>query len=192
LGKEISKVLASQGQSALEASLPKLTSSSQAYVSATGAHVTIFARKQDVLNKAKDEIVACRSHESQQVHAVAADMSQSATVGWLHHRSDPLMVIQAHSTLAAQQQLPDTLYCVAGGTANELGFLIDLEPEDFERCTNNNYYASVYPAQAVLRAWIHDDENAAVPKVPKSRKIVFVNSSASLTPIPGYVAYSGT
>jgi 3-dehydrosphinganine reductase len=102
------------------------------------------------------------------------------------------MVSQAKSTLAAQQQLPDTLYCVAGGTANELGFLIDLAPEEIERCMNNNYYTSVYPAQAVIRAWVHDDQNAAEPAVPKQRKIVFVNSSASLTPIPGYVAYSGT
>ncbi|KAF2445300.1 short chain dehydrogenase [Karstenula rhodostoma CBS 690.94] len=152
LGKEISKVLASQG-----------------------AHVTIFARKQELLDEAKDEIIAVRATESQRFKAVASDMSHAAT---------------AHSTLAAQRELPDTLYCVAGGTANELGYLMDLEPDQIERCMNNNYYSSLYPAQAVLRAWVQDDKSAGVPKSPKARSIVFVNSTASLTPIPGYLAYS--
>lgn len=56
---------------------------------------------------------------------------------------------------------------------------------------NNNYYASLYPAQAILRAWIHDDDSAEILGSPRVRSIVFVNSTASLTPIPGYIAYSG-
>jgi 3-dehydrosphinganine reductase len=83
------------------------------------------------------------------------------------------------------------VYCVAGGTPSECGFLIDLQPEVFERCMNNNYYSSLYPAQAALKLWTQDDEDAAVPPSPKLRKLVFVNSSASLVPAPGYMAYSG-
>jgi 3-dehydrosphinganine reductase len=99
---------------------------------------------------------------------------------------------QAHSVLSSQPTLPDILYCVAGGTPNECGYLLDLEPEVFERAMNNNYYSSLYPTQAVLKLWTDDDKDAAVPSVPKLRKIVYVNSSASLVPAPGYLAYSGT
>jgi 3-dehydrosphinganine reductase len=81
---------------------------------------------------------------------------------------------------------------VAGGTPNECGFLIDLKPEVFERCMNYNYYTSVYPAQAMLKMWTQDDKDAKVPPSPRHRQIIFVNSSAALVPVPGYVAYSGT
>lgn len=56
---------------------------------------------------------------------------------------------------------------------------------------NNNYYSSVYPAQAVLQMWTQDDKDAKVPPSPRLRQIIFVNSSAALVPVPGYVAYSG-
>ncbi|RYO76146.1 hypothetical protein DL766_003881 [Monosporascus sp. MC13-8B] len=76
--------------------------------------------------------------------------------------------------------MPDILCCVAGGTSTELGFLLDLEPQVFERCMNNNYYSSVYPAQTVLKRWAKDDENAETPPSPRLRKILFLNSSPSL------------
>lgn len=57
---------------------------------------------------------------------------------------------------------------------------------------NNNYYSSLYPARAVLTSWIEDDKAAKeTPAKPTLRKIVFVNSTASLVPLPGYLAYSG-
>ena len=56
---------------------------------------------------------------------------------------------------------------------------------------NNNYYSSLYPSQAILQSWIQDDEDAPVPKTPRLRQIILVNSSASLCPIPGYLAYNG-
>ncbi|RYP51215.1 hypothetical protein DL768_003421 [Monosporascus sp. mg162] len=152
LGREMSKVMAAQG-----------------------ANITIFGRKQNLLDEAKSEILAARLDESQNVHAVAGDMGIASN---------------AYSLLDSQPVIPDILYCVAGGTPTELGFLLDLEPEVFERCMNNNYYSSVYPAQAVLKGWTKDDENAETPSRPKIRKILFVNSSASLVPAPGYLAYS--
>lgn len=81
---------------------------------------------------------------------------------------------------------------MAGGTPYDLGFLVDLEPDVFERCMNNNYYSSLYPAQTVLRQWIEDDEKTPIPPKPRVRKMIFVNSTASLVPTPGYLAYSGT
>ncbi|KAF2004267.1 short chain dehydrogenase [Amniculicola lignicola CBS 123094] len=152
LGKELAKVLAAQG-----------------------AHVTIFARDQEKLDVAKDEIVSCQRSDKQIITAVTADMSQVDTV---------------YEVLSAQPRLPDTLYCVAGGTSTELGFLVDLEPQTFERCMNKNFYSSLYPSQSVLRSWINDDKDAATTAEPRLRKIIFVNSSASLVPIPGYIAYS--
>ncbi|RYP61587.1 hypothetical protein DL770_009764 [Monosporascus sp. CRB-9-2] len=140
-----------------------------------GAHITIFSRKQKLLDEARSEIIAVRQDDSQKITAVAGDMGIAAN---------------AHSLLASQSQMPDILYCVAGGTPTECGFLVDLEPETFERCMVNNYYSSVYPAQAVLRRWVEDDANAEIPPCPRTRKIIFVNSSASLIPTPGYLAYS--
>ncbi|KAF1998468.1 short chain dehydrogenase [Amniculicola lignicola CBS 123094] len=152
LGKEISKVLAAQG-----------------------ANVTIFARSQQQLDEAKEEIIAARQNENQTITAIAADMSNPSIV---------------HILFNTQSTLPDTLYCVAGGTSTELGFLVDLAPDVFERSMNKNYYSSLYPAQAALQSWISDDQDAPIPPSPKARKIVFVNSSASLIPTPGYLAYA--
>lgn len=56
----------------------------------------------------------------------------------------------------------------------------------------SNYYSSLYPTQAVLKWWIEDDAKRNIPKIPTRRKIVFVNSTAPLIPLPGYMAYSGT
>ncbi|KAI1390362.1 uncharacterized protein F4822DRAFT_233968 [Hypoxylon trugodes] len=144
-------------------------------IAAQGAHITIFSRNQEQLDDAKNEILAVRQDEAQKISAVAGDMGTSSN---------------AHSSIATQPSLPDILYCVAGGTPNECGFLLDLTPEVFERCMTNNYYSSVYPAQAVLKQWVEDDSVSMIPKSPKIRKIIFVNSSASLVPAPGYLAYS--
>ncbi|KAF2877770.1 putative short chain dehydrogenase/ reductase [Massariosphaeria phaeospora] len=163
LGKEMAKVMAGQG-----------------------AHITIFARGEKQLQDANDEICAARQHDGQRVASVAADMSVATT---------------AHETLTAQPHLPDILYCVAGGTPTECGFVLDLEPTVFERCMANNYYSSLYPAQAALRLWVQDDRDAKANELEKKsekdvvvaakeRKIVFVNSSAALVPMPGYGAYS--
>jgi 3-dehydrosphinganine reductase len=46
-----------------------------------GAHVTIFARRQNLLDEAKAEILAARKDESQEVKAVSVDLSDGAKVG---------------------------------------------------------------------------------------------------------------
>lgn len=55
---------------------------------------------------------------------------------------------------------------------------------------NNNYYSSLYTAQAALRLWTQDDADSTAPARPKLQKIVYVNSFASLVPVPGYLAYN--
>lgn len=49
--------------------------------SSLGAHVTIFARRQKPLEEAKEEILATRQNESQEVKAVSVDLSDGAKVG---------------------------------------------------------------------------------------------------------------
>lgn len=45
-----------------------------------GAHVTIFARKQEQLDQAKKEVISARTSESQIIEAITADMSNPVTV----------------------------------------------------------------------------------------------------------------
>ncbi|KAF2116455.1 short chain dehydrogenase [Lophiotrema nucula] len=142
-----------------------------------GAHITIFGRNQKRLDEATIEIDTAKQSENQVITAVSADMSDATTV---------------RAVFASQPRLPDILICNAGGTSTELGFLIDLEPDVFERCMKNNYYTSLYPARAVLKAWVEDDRDSKALAKPKERKIVFVNSTASLCPAPGYLAYNAT
>ncbi|KAL7629712.1 hypothetical protein AAE478_001235 [Parahypoxylon ruwenzoriense] len=129
--------------------------------------VTGDLRGKKPLDEAVSEILAVRQDKNQKINAVAGDMGNAAN-------------------------MPDILYCVAGGTPSECGFLVDLKPEIFERCMVNNFYSSVYPAQAVLKRWVEDDDanDAEIRPRPRTRKIIFVNSSASLIPTPGYLAYS--
>lgn len=86
------------------------------------------------------------------------------------------------------------LYCVAGGTANELGFLADISPDKVSRCMNNNYLTSAFPVQAALKLWIADDRNfqevPGLKQSPKTRSIVFVSSAAAFIGLPGYTAYA--
>ena len=75
LGKEMSKVMASQGTS-----LACLKREFVVEQQRIGAHVTIFARGQTQLDEAKDEILASRRDESRQVAAIAADLGTPSTV----------------------------------------------------------------------------------------------------------------
>ena len=75
LGKEMSKVMASQGASLVSRVWVLVVE--QQHI---GAHITIFARGQTSLDEAKDEILASRRDESQQVAAIAADLGTPLTV----------------------------------------------------------------------------------------------------------------
>ncbi|KAJ3541223.1 hypothetical protein NM208_g4708 [Fusarium decemcellulare] len=144
-----------------------------------GCHITIFARRQKQLDLTKQEVLAARKDESQQITTQSLDLT------------DPS---ELQSTFESQPSLPDVLYCVAGGSTNELGFLVDLDPAAVQRCMTNNYLTSAYSAQAMLKLWIENDkelqQNASRKSIPKHRKIVFVSSAAAFVALPGYVAYT--
>ena len=54
--------------------------------------------------------------------------------------------------------MADLLYCVSGGNYAENGFLVDIEAEDLAVCMGNNYFASAYAAQSMLKIWTEDDK----------------------------------
>ena len=97
---------------------------------------------------------------------------------------------QLDGVFRSQARLPDVLYCVAGGTSTELGFITDIDVGDLESCMRNNYFTAAYAAQSILKMWTEDDAQTAQTSSPKLRQIVFINSAAAFLGMPGYVAYT--
>ena len=97
---------------------------------------------------------------------------------------------QLNTVFRSQARLPDVLYCVAGGTSTELGFITDIDAGDLESCMRNNYFTAAYPAQSILKMWTEDDTQTAQTSSAKLRQIVFINSAAAFLGMPGYVAYT--
>ncbi|KAI5868186.1 putative short chain dehydrogenase/ reductase [Durotheca rogersii] len=154
LGKAISKELASKG-----------------------AHITIFSRRQGALDEARQEILAARLSEDQEVNAVSLDLSDASKVDEAF-RSQPLIA--------------DILYCTAGGNHAENGFIVDIGAQQIENCMKNNYYSAAYPAKSLLDIWTEDDKKKGTDGTtgPRLRQIIFVNSAAAFLGIPGSIAYT--
>lgn len=97
------------------------------------------------------------------------------------------------SAFRSQPRLPDLLFCCAGGTPSQVGFIKDLSPEQLGSCMQNNYLTAAYSAQIMLKIWGEDqkaDEEVKAPKL-RTRHIVFINSVAAFCTVPGMGAYSG-
>ncbi|WQF80929.1 Putative short-chain dehydrogenase/reductase SDR, NAD(P)-binding domain superfamily [Colletotrichum destructivum] len=167
-------------------------------VAARGADVTIFARRQAVLDKAQTDIVEAAAHPDQQVRAVSLDLSDASqaslpdTSRLFHVSVVSNPVWQCEHVFGVQPRLPDVLYCVAGGCVSELGFFIDLPAAALESCMRKNYLTSAYPAHALLRLWTRDDRRQGQPSSarPKLRQLVFISSAAAFANVPGYAAYT--
>ncbi|KAI1173517.1 putative short chain dehydrogenase/ reductase [Nemania sp. FL0916] len=141
-----------------------------------GANVTIFARRKGPLEEARAEILASRAHEDQNITGIALDLSDRE---------------KARETFLAQPQIPDALYCAAGGNHAENGFLVDLDENQLDCCMKNNYYATLYPTKAVADMWIKDDkQNTKHEGLPKLRQVIMVSSAAAFLGLPGSVAYT--
>ncbi|KAL8283015.1 hypothetical protein RB597_010417 [Gaeumannomyces tritici] len=160
-------------------------------LAARGADVTVFARRQEVLDEARVEIDKATIFRDQEIRTVSLDLSDAS---------------QCERVFEAQPRLPDDLFCVAGGCVPELGFFADIPATALDSCMRKNYFTSAYPAHALLRLWTRDDRrrNAASssssppaaaqgqepkPK-PKLRRLAFVSSAAALANVPGYIAYT--
>ncbi|CAF9925818.1 MAG: hypothetical protein ALECFALPRED_003225 [Alectoria fallacina] len=144
--------------------------------SSRGAHVTIFARRQETLDEARNEILAARQDTKQDVNAVSLDLGKP-------HELD--------AAFRSQARIPDVLYCVAGGTSTEIGFMTDIDAGKLESCMRNNYFTAAYAAQSMLKIWTEDDKNAERLS-PRLRQIAFINSAAAFLGLPGYAAYTSS
>ncbi|KAF2654561.1 short chain dehydrogenase [Lophiostoma macrostomum CBS 122681] len=141
-----------------------------------GAHITIFGRRQGPLDEAKKTILASRLHATQETNAVSADMSDASEVD---------------IAFKSQPQMADALYCVAGGTVNELGFLADIDASNLEGCMRNNYFTAAHSAMSMWKAWIDDDKNKDRKVGARQlRQVVFINSAGAFVGLPGYITYA--
>lgn len=143
-------------------------------VAAQGAHVTIFARRQKLLDEARSIIKDVRRSKEQEINAVSVNLANASEVD---------------SAFRAQPRLPDMLFCCAGGTPGQVGFINDLTPAQLETCMQNNYLTAAFCAQMMLKIWTEDDKTAK-GTTPLTRNIVFINSVAAFCTVPGMGAYS--
>lgn len=84
-------------------------------------------------------------------------------------------------------ELPSSIFCVAGGTSDEIGFFADITTDQIFSCFQKNYFSSAYITHALLRRWLEYPADASIV-----RHIVFTGSTAAFVAVPGYVAYTPT
>lgn len=158
--------------------------------------MTILARRQKLLDEARLAIKAVCLDQGQEINAVSVNLSSASEVSQIQTSipiiRQPLTIsfIQVDSAFRAQSHLPDYLFCCAGGTPTQTGFIKDLSPEQLETCMNNNYLTAAFSSQVMLKLWAEEHETEKAP-APSSRHIVFINSVAAFCTVPGMGAYSG-
>jgi 3-dehydrosphinganine reductase len=159
----------------------------------TGAHVTIFARRQKPLEEAKAELLASRKNGSQEINAVSVDLSDSTKVRLQMMSLGELIWLtlrQVDQVFRAQTRLADVLYCSAGGCQTQCGYLTEITPHDLESCMRNNYFTAAFSSQVMLKIWTEQDKKTEVIADPTHRRIVFINSAGAFVGLPGYTAYT--
>ncbi|KAI9923754.1 hypothetical protein ASPWEDRAFT_164019 [Aspergillus wentii DTO 134E9] len=75
------------------------------------------------------------------------------------------------------------LFCTAGGTSSQLGFLADISATDLKACMEINYYSAAFITQSCLRRWLRSPSESP-------RTIVLTSSAAAFVGLPGYDAYA--
>jgi 3-dehydrosphinganine reductase len=133
-----------------------------------GTDVTIIARDRDKLETAKRELEAVRVNKDRQILAIAADVSDRASVE------------NAIEGAIEQVGRADILIACAGVAHPD--YFQNLPPEIFERSMAVNYFGTLYSIKAVL----------PIMEKQKSGHLVLVSSGAGLIGIYGYTAYSPT
>ncbi|KAK2026321.1 short chain dehydrogenase [Colletotrichum zoysiae] len=135
-----------------------------------GASVIILARNPKTLEVAKAKIIAARQTEEQTVHAIAVDLSDHYAL---------------RNAMSEHDATPDVLICSVGGTTPaQIGFLADLKPEALVSCFDSNYNAALFITQWCVQRWIKS------PYPKRTRRLVYIASSAAFVALPGYVAYT--
>jgi 3-dehydrosphinganine reductase len=49
---------------------------------------------------------------------------------------------------------PWAVFCVAGGTNEEIGFFADISADSIRACMEKNFFSSVFIANAMMKRWI--------------------------------------
>ena len=131
-----------------------------------GAHVSIVARRQELLDQALDEMETIRVHPDQQLRAISADVSD-----WDQAR-------EAIGALTVDGYRPDILINAAGFA--HPGYCEDLPLEIFRTTMDVDYFGTLHPVKAVLPAMMEQH----------SGHIVNFSSVAGFLGVFGYTAYS--
>ncbi|KAI9715085.1 MAG: hypothetical protein M1812_006203 [Candelaria pacifica] len=138
-----------------------------------GANVYLLGRGISSLDTALANLEPLCHNQSQWIRTHALDLG------------DP---IQVDKFIASLTDLPTILFCVAGGAAQEMGFIADLTADQLRTCFTKNYFSAAFITQALLRRWIK--ECGSSQSTP--HHIIFTSSTAALLAIPGYGAYTPT
>lgn len=135
-------------------------------LAAEGAHLSIIARRQDVLLQAQAEIEAVKIFPEQRVVCLSASVTQFDE-------------IQAAITKAIEELGPPTLIITSAGIAHP-GYFQELPLTVFEETMNINYFGTLYAIKAALPSMIDQQQG----------HIVMISSVAGLIGVYGYSAYS--
>ncbi len=130
-----------------------------------GAHISIIARRQTLLDETTAELEGLRAHPRQRIHAHSADLSE-----WEQAQ-------EAIATLSADGFPPDILINSAGIT--QPGYFEQLELDDFRRIMDVDYFGTLYPCRAVVPTMIERGRG----------HIVNLSSVAGFLGVFGYSAY---
>ena len=139
-----------------------------------GASVILLARSIEPLQQTTNELLALRpSPATQTVTYHPLDLSSAPAV--------------ESFVSSLPIPLPTTLFCVAGGTSEEIGFFADINPTHIHSCMAKNYLSAAYITNHLLKRWL-----AHPPPSPTSttRHIIFTASTAAFIALPGYAAYT--
>lgn len=133
-----------------------------------GAHISIIARDEIKLEKAKQEISAGMRDSQQKIVALSADVTQAKAL--------ELAIQQAIAELGCPQIL-----ITSAGIAIP-GYFEELSLDIFDQTMAVNYFGSLYAIKAVLPDMI----------AARGGHIVLISSGAGLIGVYGYTAYSSS
>ncbi|KAJ7338464.1 hypothetical protein JRQ81_012334 [Phrynocephalus forsythii] len=134
-----------------------------------GAFITLIARNENRLLKAKQEIEKFSVNDKQVVHTVSVDVSKDCAY------------VEKVLKQAQEKLGPVDMLINCAGTSVNAKFE-DLDTSRFEQLMAVNYLGSVYPTRAVITTM----------KERRLGRIVFVSSQAGQVGLFGYTAYSAT
>lgn len=130
-----------------------------------GAHVSIIARRQELLDETLAELEALREHPAQRLRAYSADVTD-----WEQTQ-------QAISTLTADGYPPDILINAAGFA--HPGYFEELPLDIFRYTMDTDFFGTLHPIKAVLPTMMER----------RSGHIVNFSSVAGFLGVFGYTAY---